>query len=77
MALVRDYEHQGKRFKVTVNQDGPRYVAVLDFVDMKPTPALTELTASSEEDAFKLGQRKGEELIASPRPGAPRIPDQK
>ena len=63
MAQVREYDYKGRQYKVTVNQDGNRYVAVIDVAGVNVSPADRQIVGSSEEGALELGRRRGEELI--------------
>ena len=76
MGLVRDFEHRGREFKVAVSKTGNQYLAVIDILGVKIPPALAEVTATTEEGAFKLAQRKGEDLIDHPPPGVPPVPEE-
>ena len=63
MAQVREYDYNGRHYTVTVNQDGNRYVAVIDVAGLQLSPADRQIAGSSEEGALELGRRRGEELI--------------
>jgi hypothetical protein len=68
MALVREYRYRDREIKVTVSRSGTRYVGIVQIAGMIVPPTLREVYASSEEHAFTLGRRKGEELIDHPPP---------
>ena len=69
MAQVREYDYKGTHYTVTVNKDANRYVAVIDIRGVHVSPVERQIAGSTEEGAFELGRRRGEELIDRAVPG--------
>ena len=63
MSLVRDFVYKGTHFKISVNQNGSEYLAVIDIAGVTVPPAAAQITSSSEEGAFDVAERHAHELI--------------
>lgn len=63
MALVRDFEHAGRKFKVSVNKSGAHFVGVVDIPGVPITTSARQVEAASEDGALRAAKARAEELI--------------